>query len=121
TTGVWVGFDRPQTIMAKGYGAALALPIWVEIMNAASSQRYPAAALRPSVPLQRVQVCAASNELATSGCESTYTIELPPSCLPHNLCRLHRGSALTPLEGPGERKPPPGGILRSFRRFFGGE
>jgi penicillin-binding protein 1A len=43
TCGVWVGFDHPQTIQARGYGAALALPIWVEAMNAASPQRYPAA------------------------------------------------------------------------------
>lgn len=42
TCGVWVGFDRPQTIQARGYGAALALPIWVEVMNAAPPLRYPA-------------------------------------------------------------------------------
>jgi penicillin-binding protein 1A len=41
TCGVWVGFDRQQTIQAHGYGAALALPIWVEAMNAAPPQRYP--------------------------------------------------------------------------------
>ncbi len=42
TCGVWVGFDHQQTIEAKGYGAALALPIWVQAMNAAPPQRYPA-------------------------------------------------------------------------------
>jgi len=42
TCGVWVGFDHPQTIQARGYGAALALPIWVEAMNAAPPSRYPA-------------------------------------------------------------------------------
>jgi penicillin-binding protein 1A len=42
TCGVWVGFDRPQTIAPRGYGAALALPIWVEAMNAAPPLRYPA-------------------------------------------------------------------------------
>jgi penicillin-binding protein 1A len=42
TCGVWVGFDRPQQIAPRGYGAALALPIWVEAMNAAPSLRYPA-------------------------------------------------------------------------------
>jgi penicillin-binding protein 1A len=41
TCGVWVGFDHPQTIQAHGYGAALALPIWVETMNAAPPLRYP--------------------------------------------------------------------------------
>jgi penicillin-binding protein 1A len=42
TCGVWVGFDHPQQIAARGYGAALALPIWVQAMNAAPPQRYPA-------------------------------------------------------------------------------
>ena len=41
TCGVWVGFDKPQTIAPKGYGAALALPIWVQAMNAAPPDRYP--------------------------------------------------------------------------------
>lgn len=35
TCGVWVGFDQPKTIIERGYGATLALPIWVMIMNAA--------------------------------------------------------------------------------------
>ena len=41
TCGVWVGFDKQHTIEAKGYGAALALPIWVQAMNAAPPLRYP--------------------------------------------------------------------------------
>jgi penicillin-binding protein 1A len=59
TCGVWVGFDKPQTIQAKGYGAALALPIWVEAMNAAPPARYPATDLggqwqRPANPATTV-------------------------------------------------------------------
>ncbi|MDP9097828.1 MAG: PBP1A family penicillin-binding protein [Verrucomicrobiota bacterium] len=37
TCGVWVGFDQPQTIMARGYGAALALPVWTQVMTKAAS------------------------------------------------------------------------------------
>lgn len=33
TCGVWVGFDQPKRIVDRGYGATLALPIWVKIMN----------------------------------------------------------------------------------------
>jgi penicillin-binding protein 1A len=57
TCGVWVGLDQPQTIMARGYGAALALPIWVDIMNSASSRRYPATALPviQSIPFETPQ------------------------------------------------------------------
>jgi len=42
TCGVWVGLDKPATIVPRGYGATLALPIWVDIMGKASTQRYPA-------------------------------------------------------------------------------
>src|SRR5439155_1133737 len=41
TCGVWVGFDQPTTIVAHGYGAALALPVWTQVMNKAS-RHYPA-------------------------------------------------------------------------------
>lgn len=41
TCGVWVGLDKPETIMSRGYGSTLALPIWVDILKSASSQRYP--------------------------------------------------------------------------------
>lgn len=41
TCGVWVGLDKPESIMPRGYGAALALPIWVDVMNAASAKKYP--------------------------------------------------------------------------------
>ena len=40
TCGVWVGFDRPKTIMHGGYGAELALPIWVDVMSSPASDRF---------------------------------------------------------------------------------
>lgn len=46
TAGVWVGFDKPQHTVSQGYGATMALPVWVEIMNVAPEQRYPAGAFR---------------------------------------------------------------------------
>lgn len=42
TCGVWVGLDDNSTIVSHGYGAALALPIWSDVMNAAAGDRYPA-------------------------------------------------------------------------------
>ena len=45
TCGVWVGFDRPKTIMHGGYGAELALPIWVDVMSSKASDRYAAGPL----------------------------------------------------------------------------
>lgn len=45
TCGVWVGFDRPKTIMRGGYGAELALPIWVDVIESQAANRYAAGAL----------------------------------------------------------------------------
>jgi len=45
TCGVWVGFDHPKTIMRGGYGAELALPIWVDVMSSQASDRYAAGPL----------------------------------------------------------------------------
>ncbi len=38
TTGVWVGLDQPKTIMPRGYGSTLALPVWTEVMKAAETR-----------------------------------------------------------------------------------
>jgi penicillin-binding protein 1A len=45
TCGVWVGFDRPKTIMRGGYGAELALPIWVDVIQSPAANRYAAGPL----------------------------------------------------------------------------
>jgi len=125
TCGVWVGLDTPQTIVPRGYGAALALPIWTDVMNTASANRYPALAFRPPEPLDHALVCATSNELATDGCErarAAYAIDLPESRVPRTSCHLHGGSVLA--ERPTtdrRRRSVPESVFRSFRRFFGGE
>src|SRR6476619_6465100 len=84
TCGVWVGFDQPTTIIPHGYGAALALPVWVQVMNK-SAARYPAEPLQPSMPLQHTTVCSISNQLATTGCRgagTAYDIDLPVDKVP---------------------------------------
>jgi len=45
TCGVWVGFDHPKTIMHGGYGAELALPIWVDVMQSPASDHFAAGPL----------------------------------------------------------------------------
>jgi penicillin-binding protein 1A len=45
TCGVWVGFDRPKTIMHGGYGAELALPIWVDVIQSAAGNHFPSGPL----------------------------------------------------------------------------
>lgn len=126
TCGVWVGFDQPVTIIPRGYGAALALPVWVQTMNKAA-QRYPAQALQPAMPLARAVVCSISNQLATDGCTiagTSYEITLPADKVPATGCEIHGGGAtqfVQRLEDMGQRAGSvPGKILKSFRRFFGG-
>jgi penicillin-binding protein 1A len=31
--GVWIGYDTPREIMSGGYGAAIALPVWANVMK----------------------------------------------------------------------------------------
>ena len=92
TCGVWVGLDKPATIIPKGYGAALALPVWVDVMKRASADKYPANPLfNPAAPRAQIAIQSKGDDGAN--------------------------------DDGGMRKPErkSGGILRSFRKFFGGE
>jgi penicillin-binding protein 1A len=126
TCGVWVGFDQPATIMSRGYGAALALPVWTQVMNKAS-KHYPAEQLQPKMPIQRATVCSISNQLATTGCtaaSSAYEVELPVDKIPTVACQVHGGRqwpfAQQPPNGSQKARTFPGRVFNSFRRFFGG-
>src|SRR5436305_5091706 len=126
TCGVWVGFDQPTTIVAHGYGAALALPVWTQVMNKAS-RHYPAEPLQPTMPTQRATVCSISNQLATTGCMSAgtaYDIDLPVTRIPTGACQVHGGSqwpfAQQPSNVPSRTGDFPSRVFRSFRRLFGG-
>ena len=121
TCGVWVGLDQPKSIVSRGYGAALALPIWADIMAAAPA-RYPTKPL--STPsLRHCDVCAVSNELATDACsrlDTAYSISLPETRIPNHTCHLHQGRPIT-QRSENRRQPSSSGLLRSFRKFFGGD
>src|SRR6266481_3582370 len=126
TCGVWVGFDQPTTIIPHGYGAALALPVWTQVMNKAA-QHYPAVPLEPTMPLQHATVCSISNQLATTGCTaagSAYDIDLPADKVPNAACQVH-GGAQWPFAQqvpglPEKAATFPGRLFKSFRRLFGG-
>lgn len=45
TCGVWVGLDKPERIIDRGYGATLALPVWGQVMAAATQEKYDAGQL----------------------------------------------------------------------------
>jgi penicillin-binding protein 1A len=126
TCGVWVGFDQPTTIISRGYGAALALPVWTQVMNKAA-QHYPAEPLHATMPLQRATVCSISNQLATTGCMSAgtaYDIDLPTDKVPAGACQVHGGQQwpfAQQFQGlPQKAGTFPGRLFKSFRKFFGG-
>lgn len=127
TCGVWVGFDQPVTIIPHGYGAALALPVWTQVMNKAS-QRYPAEDLQPTMSIQRAAVCSLSNHLATSGCEAAgtlYDVDLPADKVPTVACEIHGGDQMQfarKMEDIGQKAATiPNKLFQSFRKFFGGK
>ena len=127
TCGVWVGFDQPKTIIPRGYGAALALPVWTQVMTKAA-QRYPALALEPTMPQVKAVVCSISNHLATTGCNSagtSYEIVLPDDKVPQAVCEIHGGTQTQfaqKLQDLGQKAGTlPSRIIQSFRKFFGGK
>jgi penicillin-binding protein 1A len=126
TCGVWVGFDQPTTIIPHGYGAALALPVWTQVMLR-SADHYPAEPLRSPVPLQQATVCSISNAIATSGCVAAgtaYEIDLPVDKIPRGVCKVHGGSPTVlgrRIEEVKQKiKEAPRSFFQSFKRFFGG-
>ena len=126
TCGVWVGFDQPTTIIPHGYGAALALPVWTQVMNKAA-EHYPAQALQPTMPIQHATVCSISNQLATTGCQAAgtaYDIDLPADKVPTVACQVHGGEQwpfAQQWQGlPQKAATFPGRFFRSFRKLFGG-
>jgi penicillin-binding protein 1A len=127
TCGVWVGFDQPVTIIPHGYGAALALPVWTQVMNKAAA-RYPAQELQPTMPIQNAAVCTLSNQLATSACDaagSLYDIDLPADKVPTVACQIHGGNQLQfaqkAQEAAQKAAALPNKLFQSFRKFFGGK
>jgi 1A family penicillin-binding protein len=72
TCAVWAGFDKPQKIYRGAFGREIALPVWVEIMNASIAQYSPREIAKPP-GLQRVEICSKSGLLATDKCYDTVT------------------------------------------------
>lgn len=127
TCGVWVGFDQPVTIIPHGYGAALALPVWVQVMNKGATL-YPPQDLQPSMPMSHALVCSLSNHLATTGCESAgtaYEIDIPSDKVPNAACEIHGGDQMQfaqKLNPFGKKSSDlPNKLFQSFKKFFGGK
>ncbi|NWK55333.1 PBP1A family penicillin-binding protein [Verrucomicrobiaceae bacterium N1E253] len=109
TCAVWVGMDRPQTIINRGYGSTLAAPIWTDVMKTASRLGYPAEQFG-LVPLTSAELCRWSSGRSTAGCRSQGTsyMALVPEDIapaPNHYCVVHPLRALAPNRG-GRRAAP---------------
>tara|TARA_B100001057_G_scaffold418009_2_gene437013 strand:- start:4388 stop:6352 length:1965 start_codon:yes stop_codon:yes gene_type:complete len=95
TCAVWVGHDQPKPIVEGGYGADLALPIWVKVMKTADRLgRYEFSRFTPPVEMKPVRLCRSSGKHATPGCEkakTAYDDPIPIDLEPHatDFCPKH--------------------------------
>jgi penicillin-binding protein 1A len=102
TCAVWAGFDKPQKIYRGAFGSEIALPIWVDVMNAAN-ERYPAKEIPAPKGIQKAEICLRSGLLATDKCydtvksadgntvkkRTTYTELATSAQMPTEPCNVH--------------------------------
>jgi penicillin-binding protein 1A len=73
TTGVWVGYDQPRTIIGRGYAAELAVPLWARFMKQATQNDKPEWLPRPA-NVTTARICRLSGRLATDACQDAVTV-----------------------------------------------
>jgi penicillin-binding protein 1A len=66
-SGVWVGYDKPRTIVGNGYAAELAVPIWARFMSKATAD-HPRDPFRAPSSVTTASICRLSGRLATGSC-----------------------------------------------------
>jgi penicillin-binding protein 1A len=66
-TGVWFGYDQPQTIMNRGFASVIAVPAWARFMAAAHQGLKNEWFVMPG-SLTKVKLCRLSGQLATDRC-----------------------------------------------------
>jgi membrane carboxypeptidase/penicillin-binding protein len=73
-SGVWIGYDKPRTIMAGGYAAELAVPLWGRFMMRATKGHAPDWYQAPS-EITTATVCRLSGKLANHECAGVDTVD----------------------------------------------
>lgn len=108
---VWVGMDTPTRTVSGGYGATLALPVWVEVMKTAHRlDPYKAGSLDQKIKLVDCKLCKSSGKWATAGCDAagtSYRDRVPADTAPptNDLCPIHPARAL-PVSPDDVEEPP---------------
>ena len=115
TCAVWCGMDDSTRTVQGGYGATLALPIWVDIMKTADRLGYKASEFTKvtrSTGLIRCSLCKSSGKRATAGCQAagtSYVDQVPADIAPadNDFCPIHpiRAVAVEEESSPVENHP----------------
>ena len=99
TCAVWMGFDKPSPIYRGAFGSQLAMPVWVNVINAAA-EYLPAKDITAPRSLKKVEICTRSGQLATDKCfemidgervRTTFTTYATAAEMPTQLCPVHSG------------------------------
>ena len=83
TCGVWVGFDKPRPIYRGAFSNEVALPIWVDLMNATFARYQPKEIAQPEA-IHRFKICRSSGLLATDQCVETLTDKTSGTVMQHS-------------------------------------
>ncbi|HLW69412.1 MAG TPA: transglycosylase domain-containing protein [Candidatus Binataceae bacterium] len=117
-TGVWVGFDEPQTIGLSG--AQAALPAWVTFMI--DAVRQPELGFgEPPAGITMLTVDPSSGGIATPACPRQVSLPFLSGTEPTHICPLHGGllaaAGAAPATAPGDTESatttPPSGAPAS--------
>jgi membrane peptidoglycan carboxypeptidase len=102
-SGVWIGFDQPQTIMGGGYAAEVAVPLWAGFMRKATTGD-PSEWYSPPKGVVATNVCRLSGKRPVEGCSgatyitdtgdyatasSVYTEYFVKGTQPAGYCEIH--------------------------------
>ncbi len=87
-TGVWFGFDIPQTIFQGGFGGVVAVPAWTRFMLKATSADRDDWYQQPS-DVEKLTICPLSGDLATDECGDAYQDYFALGTGPTEPCPIH--------------------------------
>jgi 1A family penicillin-binding protein len=129
-TGVWMGFDRPSTIVSGGYAGELAVPLWASFMKVATDGAKPDWFTKPD-NVVAVNVCRVSGKLPNVGCDSVETVDrdgfpvirsmiyteyFVRGSEPTTLCPVHPGAFVDAVaDADGAMQPPPRAVTDDAR------
>jgi 1A family penicillin-binding protein len=87
-TGVWIGFDKPRTIISNGFAGELAVPMWARFMKVATATHKPDTFKAPQ-GVMPVNVCRLSGQLPGEACDRVITEYFVRGAVPTQTCQEH--------------------------------